>query len=99
MRYMSVLWWAFSSVAICVSSKYLLVEVDSNQLEEHKLKETLESGPERELVSNKSIGDCELIPEMIKNIPRIQMRSMIYLNRYIQCIPTTAFEVAKRTLD
>ena len=96
---MSVLWWAFSSVAICVSSKYLLVEVDSNQLEDHKLKETLELGPERELVSNKSIGDCKHIPEMIKNIPRMQMPSMIYLNHYLQCIPSTAFEVANRTLD
>ena len=83
MNSMLLLWWALSTSTLCVYSKYLLIEVDSNQLRDSKLKETLESGPEKELLSNSSISDFKHIPEMINNIPRMELSSMIYLNYLI----------------
>ena len=79
-------WWAFSTFTICISSKYLLVEVNSKQLGDLKLKETVESGPEKDLSRNKSISNFEHIPEMIENIPRMEMSGMIYLHYFIKGI-------------
>ena len=78
---MLLLWWAFSTFTICVSSKYLLVEVDSNPLENHKFREPVESGSE-DLPSNLSISD-EPIHEVIENSPRMKMSGMICVNCHI----------------
>ena len=83
MNSMLLFCWAFSTITICVSSKYLLVEVDSKQLGDHKMMETAESGPEKALLSNRSISDYEHIPEMIKNEPRMEMSSMICFNHFV----------------
>ena len=79
-------WWAFSTFTICISSKYLLVEVDSNQLGDRKLKETVESRPEKDLLRNRSISNFEHIPEIIENIPRMEMSGMIHLHYFIKDI-------------
>ena len=78
---MSLFWWVFSTLTICVSSKYLLVEVNSNQLVDPKFREPVESGSEEDLPNNLGISD-EPIPEVIENSPRMEMSGMIYVNHY-----------------